>query len=138
MAQENSTAPTAGGARSQTYIFETETKLWEIEGQSDEGRELQSLSTGSKKIQFLKENGKETTKESSERIMLHQPGAWRFCNVGQLEYMFRADDDTGSESELERQCKEIEGNEQKKEFFVRNATRIREWPERIHRVENLD
>ena len=69
--------------------------------------------------------------------MRKEPGAWRFYNVGQLEYMFLAEDESGSETQAERRVKEIQDLEEKKRFFLQNATKIREWPERIRREENL-
>jgi hypothetical protein len=51
--------------------------------------------------------------------------------------MFLADDGSESETELERKYKEIEQQDEKKAFFYKNATKIRERPERIHREENL-
>ncbi|TGO12714.1 hypothetical protein BTUL_0083g00170 [Botrytis tulipae] len=123
---------------SMTSARETdETLLYEIDAQSEAGREFQKLSTGPEKIQFLKENGVKTTKETGERIMIPGKEAWRHYNVGQLEYMFRADDDSGVESQLEKQCKDIRGIDEKKKFILKNATKIRVWPERIHRVDSL-
>lgn len=130
-------SPSVSTRENEKYAFEDETKLYEIDSQSEKGREFARLSTGPEKIGFLKENGQETTKETGGRVMLPNKGAWRFYNVCQLEYMFRADDDDSSESSLEKQCKEIEGVDKKKGFFLKNATRIREWPERIQRMENL-
>lgn len=62
---------------------------------------------------------------------------WRFYNSGQLEYMFLADDGSKAETLLERQYKDIEQLDEKKRFFHENSTKIREWPKRIHREENL-
>ena len=137
MTQDNSTVSPSETEHAEMYTFESETNVYEIDAQSETGRAFQDLSTGPEKINFLKENGRETTKETGGRIMLPEKGAWRFYNVGQLEYMFRADDASDSESQLEKLCKDIEGLDEKKEFFLKNATRIREWPQRIRRVENL-
>lgn len=133
----------SGAGNPEKYIYETEFKVYEVDAQSEKGRTFQSLSTGPEKIKFLIENGKETTKETGGRIMQHEKGSWRQYNVGQIQYMFRADDgpEFEDESELERKCKELEQRggtlEEKKGFFHRNATKIREWPERIQRKENL-
>ena len=71
--------------------------------------------------------------------MKPEKGAWRFCNLGQLEYMFLADNGSEPETEFERDCnlKEIKQLEEKKAFICSNATNIIEWPERVHREENL-
>lgn len=118
------------------YMFENETTIYEIEAQSEKGRNFRILSTGSEKINFLKENGEEKVKETGGRIMLQQKGAWRFYNR-QLEYMFRADDPSGHETEIERQYEKTEKLDEKKAFLEKNATMIREWPARILRTENL-
>jgi len=139
MPPDTSTISAPETTHAETYTFENETELYSLDSQFDKGKEFQALSFGPEKIKFLQEYGRQTKKETRQdkRIMISKKGAWRFYNVGQLEYMFRADDDDDSESALERQCKEIERVEEKKEFFLKNATRIREWPERIQRVENL-
>jgi hypothetical protein len=139
MTTENSTVSAPETSPTEKYTFETEDQIYEIDAHSDKGREFQALSTGPEKIKFLQQNGRKTTKElgREQRIMLARKGAWRFYNVGQLEYMFRADNDDDSESPLEKQFKELKGIDERKEFFLMNVTRIREWPERIQRVENL-
>jgi len=68
--------------------------------------------------------------------MQPEKGGWRFCNLGRLEYMFLADNGSEPETEFERDYKEIK-QLGKKAFICSNATKIREWPERIHREENL-
>jgi hypothetical protein len=122
----------------ENYTFESEATIYEIEAQSEKGRNFQILSSGPEKIQFLKENGERKVKEIGGRIMVPQNGAWRFYNNGQLEYMFRADDMSGCETELEKQCKKIKELDEKKAFLEKNATKIREWPERCQRKANLE
>jgi hypothetical protein len=51
--------------------------------------------------------------------------------------MFLADNGSESETELERNCKKIKQLDEKRAFICSNATKIREWPERIHQEENL-
>jgi hypothetical protein len=55
--------------------------------------------------------------------MQPEKGAWRFCNLGQLEYMFLADNASESVTELERKCKEIKQLDEKKFSFVRMLQR---------------
>lgn len=69
--------------------------------------------------------------------MQWEKGAWRFYNLGQIEYMFLADDGSDTKTQLEKRYKKIDGSDEKKAFFFENATKIRGWPERIHRKENL-
>jgi len=138
MSQDNVAVSGSKAGQGQKYVFETEFKRYEVDADSEQGVTFQSLRAGPEKIKYLVENGTETTKETGGGpIMQREKGAWRFCNVGQLEYMFLADDGTESETELERKCKEIEQVDEKRAFICENATKIREWPERIHREENL-
>jgi hypothetical protein len=81
------------------------------------------LHTGPEKIKYLVVNGKETTKETGGSIMQPEKGAWRFCNLGQLEYKFLADNASESVTELERNCKEIKQLDEKKFSFVRMLQR---------------
>jgi hypothetical protein len=62
------------------------------------------LRTGPEKIKYLVENGKETTKKTGGSIMQPEKSAWRFCNLGKLEYMFLADNGSEPETEFERDC----------------------------------
>jgi hypothetical protein len=137
MSQDNLAVFGSKAGQCQKYVFETEFKRYEVDADSEKGITFQSLRTGPEKIKYLIENGKETTKETGGSIMQPEKGAWRFCNLGQLEYMFLADNGSESETELERKCKEIKQLDEKKAFICSNATKIREWPERIHREENL-
>jgi hypothetical protein len=137
MSQDNPAISGSKSGQCQKYVFETELKRYEVDADSEKGITFQSLHTGPEKINYLVENGKETTKETGGSIMQPEKGAWRFWNLGQLEYMFLADNGSESETELERKCKEIKQLDEKKAFICSNATKIREWPERIHRQENL-
>jgi hypothetical protein len=112
------------------YAFESESQLFEIPVDCDKGHEFQALSSADEKLRYLKENGKETTKEVGGRIMIPQKGAWYHRNLGQIEYLIPV------ESELGEQYGVIKDNGAEKVFWEKNVTRIREWPERI--VRNQD
>ena len=137
MSSNNTAMSASESGHPSKFVYETEFKLYEVEAQSAEGRTFQNLSAGPEKIKFLVENGTVTTKETGGRIMRPEKGAWRFYNVGQLEYMFLVDDGTKSETELEGRYKGLGQSEEKKAFFYQNATKIREWPERIQRTNSV-
>jgi hypothetical protein len=113
------------------YSFESESQLFEMPIDSDFGQKFRALTSAAEKTAFLKGSGKETMKEVGGRIMIPQKGAWYHCNVDQLEYLILV------ESELGAQYGRIHDVEEKKEFFEKNATRIREWPERIVRNQHF-
>ena len=116
---------------STTYTFESESQLFEIPIDSDKGRAFHSLSSVDAKLRYLKEKGKETTKQVGGRIMIPQKGAWYHRNVGQIEYLIPV------ESEVGERYGAIKDTEEKKTFWEKNVTRVREWPERIVRNQHF-
>jgi hypothetical protein len=105
------------------YQFESESQLFQVPFHSEDGETFRILQTADEKIRYLKANGKLTTKELGGRIMIAQKGAWFWPNIGQLKYLILA------ESKLGQQYEVLLGDgrvEDKREFFERNVTRIRE------------
>lgn len=110
------------------YEFETESKLYQISADTEQGETFRNLKTGNEKIQYLKAHGHQTNKSPGGRIMIHHVGSWLHRNVGQWEFMI----DTGTllGIEYERLSGDVE---QKRQFFEHHSTRIRQWPTSIAR-----
>ena len=64
--------------------------------------------------------------------MIPQKGAFLFFDVGQLEFIINAETELGRRYE---RVKEVMTTEEKRDFLLGNATRIREWPEEMKRVQ---
>jgi hypothetical protein len=123
----------------QKYVYETGFQRYEVDADSEKGIIFQSFAYRTGEDQVSRREWQGDNKKTGGSIMQPEKGAWRFCNLSQLEYMFLADNGSEPETEFERDCnlKEIKQLEEKQTVICSNATKIREWSERIHREENF-
>lgn len=75
------------------------------------------------------------------RIMLNHQGGWIHWNEGQIEYMVHCADATGEDSKLSKEFERLKDAgialEERREWTVRHAVRIREWPDSVKRVDSM-
>lgn len=75
--------------------------------------------------------------------MIHHKGSWIFWNEGQIEYLVPTEDENGEDSEVAKEFQRLTADGglkglERREWVVRRATRIREWPEHIKRLQSID
>lgn len=131
-------------------VFEDFATIYRIPVTSPEASIFETLSDGLSKIAFLKEKGEKIDKSvkvdktqmvGAPRIMLHHQGGWIHWNEGQIEYMVPCENEKGEESELAREFERLRDEgmtvEVRREWTVRHAVRIREWPDSVRRIDSV-